>query len=85
MNNFKINIPQGNKLFDFQFSKIACPASKYFVEVNLDKATVVSFEMQKDHYNKWKVTHPVPEWIINLELQLAQAIYKNNLQATIDF
>jgi hypothetical protein len=45
--------------------------------VNSEEFVVATFEMQKDHFDKWKVTNPVPEWIIRLEPEFAQAITKN--------
>jgi hypothetical protein len=78
MNRFTTHIPHGNKLLDVRFSEVACPVGKYFVEVNSGESVVASFEMQKDHYNKWKVTHPVPEWLINMEAHLAQVIATNH-------
>ena len=84
MNSFTTHIPHENKLLDVHFRKVACPMGKYFVEVNSGESIVASFEMQKDHYNKWKVTHPVPEWLINMEAHLAQVIAKNQFAATAE-
>ena len=78
MNSFTTHIPHENKLLDVHFSEVACPIGKYFVEVNSGESVVARFEMQKDHYNKWKVTHPVPEWLINMEAHLAQVIATNH-------
>lgn len=76
--SFNTQIQYGNKMLDAQFNKVACPSGKYFIEVNNSADDVIaSFEMQKDHYNKWKITNPVPEWIIGLEVQFEQAIIEN--------
>lgn len=58
---------------------------KYFVEVTSGEFVVASFEMQKDHFNKWKVTHPVPEWMINMESHLAQVIARNQFTALAEY
>ena len=76
--SFNLNLSYGNKLLSVRFNKVACPSGKYFIEVNSGKFILASFEMQKDHFNEWKVTHPVPEWIIQLEPKFAQAITKNH-------
>lgn len=75
--SFSTQISHDHKLLNIRFSKVACPSSKYFIEINSDESVVASFEMQKDHYSKWKVTNPVPQWVIDLESLLAQAITEN--------
>jgi hypothetical protein len=76
--NFSTQILHGHKLLNVRFNKVACPSGKYFIEVNAGDSVVASFEMQKDNYSKWKVTQPVPQWVIDLEFQFAQAITENN-------
>jgi hypothetical protein len=85
MNSFTTHIPHGNKLLDVHFSKVACPSGKYFVQVSSGESVVASFEMQKDHYNKWKVTQPVPEWLVNMESHLAQVIAGNQFAASAEY
>ena len=80
--NFTTHISHENKLLDVHFNKVACPSGKYFVEVNSDGVVIASFEMQKDHFNKWKVTHPVPQWIIDYEAHFAQVIAANQFLKT---
>lgn len=80
--SFTTHIPHENKLLDVRFHKVACPSGKYFVEINAGDAVVASFEMQKDHFNKWKVTHPVPQWVIDMEAHFAQVIAKNHFLTT---
>lgn len=84
MKNFTTHISHGNKLLSVHFNKVACPGGKYFVEVNSGELIVARFEMQKDHYNKWKVMHPVPEWVIGMESHLAQVIARNHFVATAE-
>lgn len=79
--SFTTHIPHKNELLDVRFNRVACPSGKFFVQVNSGDAVVASFEMQKDHFNKWKVTHPVPEWIIDYEAHLAQVIATNQFLA----
>ncbi|MGZ3923253.1 MAG: hypothetical protein ACXVBJ_05755, partial [Flavisolibacter sp.] len=62
--SFHLHIPYDGKLLNARFNRVACPIGKFFIEVKSEDFVVASFEMQKDHFNKWKVTHPVPEWII---------------------
>jgi hypothetical protein len=78
MTNFLAQIFYGNKLLDIWFNKIAAPENKYFIEVNSDKSIIARFEMQEDHFNKWKIMMPAPEWVLNLELQLANVICRND-------
>lgn len=80
--SFTTHIPYGSLLLDVHFSRVACPSGKFFVEVNLGEDVIANFEMQKDHFNKWKVVHPVPEWIIDYESHLAQVIVTNQFLAT---
>ena len=80
--NFTTHIPRGNELLDVHFNKVACPSGKYFVEVNSGGDVIASFEMQKDHFNKWKVTQAVPQWVIDYEAHLAQVIATNQFLAT---
>jgi hypothetical protein len=80
--NFTTHIPRGNELLDVHFNKVACPSGKYFVEVNSGGNIIASFEMQKDHFNKWKVTQPVPQWVIDYEAHLAQVIATNHFLAS---
>ncbi|MGZ3845461.1 MAG: hypothetical protein ACXVBH_05370 [Flavisolibacter sp.] len=75
--SFHLHIPYDGKLLNARFNRVACPIGKFFIEVKSEDFVVASFEMQKDHFNKWKVTHPVPEWIIKLELEFADAITRN--------
>ena len=79
MFNFKIHLLHETKLLQAHFSMIAAPGSKYFVEMTSDDTIVASFEMQKDQFNKWKVTNPVYDWVLSLENQLAHAIHRNHL------
>ena len=79
---FTTHIPRGGQLLDVHFNRVACPSGKYFVEVNSGENVIASFEMQKDHFNKWKVTHPVPEWIIDYEAHLAQVIAAHQFLGT---
>lgn len=79
--NFTTHIPHENELLDVNFNKVACPSGKYFVEVISGDSTIASFEMQKDHFNKWKVTQPVPQWIIDYEAHFAQVIATNQFRA----
>lgn len=79
--NFTTHIPHENELLDVQFNRVASPSGKYFVEVNSNGKVIASFEMQKDHFNKWKVTHPVPQWIVDYEAHLAQVIATNQFLA----
>ena len=72
--NFTTHIPYENELLDVSFNRIASPSGKYFVEVAKKGNIITSFEMQKDHFNKWKVTHPVPQWVVDYESHLAQVI-----------
>jgi hypothetical protein len=76
--SFNLNIPFDNKILNVRFNKIACPSGKYFIEVNSEEFVLAKFEMQRDHFNVWKVTNAVPQWIINLESEFAQAINKNH-------
>ena len=78
MQTFKADILHETKMLQVLFSRIAAPGSKYFVELKLDDSVVAHFEMQKDQFNKWKVTTPVHGWVLQLENQLAQVIIKNN-------
>jgi hypothetical protein len=80
--NFTTHIPHDNQLLDVHFNRVASPSGKYFVEVNFGDDVIASFEMQKDHFNKWKVTHPVPQWIIDYEAHFAQVIANNQFLAT---
>lgn len=80
--NFTTHIPHENELLDVHFNRVACPSSKYFVEVNSGDDVIASFEMQKDHFNKWKVTQPVPQWVIDFESHLAQVIATNQFLAS---
>jgi hypothetical protein len=82
--SFSTNIPYGNKSLVARFIKVACPSGKYFIEVASGDNIVASFEMQKDHHSKWRVTNPVPQWIIDLEPEFAQAITKNQFVASAD-
>ena len=75
--SFTTHIPYGSLLLDVHFNRVACPSGKFFVEVNSGGDKIACFEMQKDHFNKWKVIHPVPEWIIDYESHLAQVIATN--------
>jgi hypothetical protein len=76
--SFHLRIPFDNKLLNVRFNKIASPSGKYFIDVNSDELIVASFEMQRDHFNVWKITNAVPEWIVGLESQFAQEIIKNH-------
>jgi hypothetical protein len=76
--SFSAQISHDHKLLNVQFNKVACPSGKYFIEVNSQESVIASFEMEKDNHSNWKVTNPVPQWIIDLEAQFAQAITKNN-------
>jgi hypothetical protein len=80
--NFTTHIPHGSELLDVHFNRVASPSGKYFVEVNSGDDVIASFEMQKDHFNKWKVTQPVPQWVIDYEAHLAQVIATNQFLAT---
>jgi hypothetical protein len=75
--SFHLHIPYDDKILTARFNRVACPIGKYFIEVNSEDFVVASFEMQKDHFNKWKVTHPVPAWVIQLESEFADAISRN--------
>jgi hypothetical protein len=77
--SFSTHIPYGSRSLIARFNKVACPTGKYFIEVNSGDELLASFEMQKDNYNKWRVTNPVPHWIVDMESQFAQAITKNQL------
>jgi hypothetical protein len=77
MLSFKAHIPYDNKPLECYFSKIIAPDARYFVEVSSNESILARFEMQTDHFNKWRVLHPAPEWILNLESQLAFVIHKN--------
>ncbi len=79
MVNFKAHVLYGTKLLQVQFSRIAAPGSKFFVEMSSEGELVACFEMQRDQFNKWKVTNPVHEWVLTLENQLAHAIHNNHL------
>lgn len=83
MTNFKAQLLHGRKMLQVQFNRVAAPGSKYFVELSLDNAIVACFEMQKDQFNKWKVTMPVHDWVLELESQLAQVINRNNSLAAV--
>lgn len=85
MNNFTTHIPHGNELLDVHFNKVACPSGKYFIEINSGESIIARFEMQKDHFNKWKVTQPVPQWVINMESHLAQVIARNHFVASAEY
>ena len=76
--SFNLNIPLDDKLLNVRFNKIASPSGKYFIDVNSGELSVASFEMQRDHFNVWKITNAVPEWVVGLEPQFAQAIIKNH-------
>ena len=82
--NFTTHIPHDNQLLDVHFNRVASPSGKYFVEVNFGDDVIASFEMQKDHFNKWKVTHPVPQWIIDYEAHFAQVIATNQFLTTAE-
>ena len=75
--NFSTQISHGQKLLNVRFNKVACPSGKYFIEVNSQESVIASFEMQKDNHSNWKVTNPVPQWVIDLESQFAQVIIEN--------
>jgi hypothetical protein len=75
--SFQLKVPHDNKLLTARFDRVACPIGKYNIEINSEEFVVATFEMQKDHFNEWKVTNPVPEWIIRLEPEFAKAITKN--------
>lgn len=72
--SFTTHIPHENQLLDVHFNRVASPSGKFFVEINSGNSVIASFEMQKDHFNKWKVTHPVEQWIVDYEAHLAQVI-----------
>jgi len=82
--SFHLHIPVDNKLLTARFDRVACPSGKYSIEVNSEEFVVASFEMQKDHFNEWKVTNAVPEWIIKLEPEFAQAITKNQFAQSME-
>jgi hypothetical protein len=79
--SFTTRLLHRSLLLDVHFNEVAYPGSKYFAEVNTGSDVIVSFEMQKDQYNKWKVMHPVPQWIIGYEADLAETIAVNQLPA----
>ena len=80
--NFTTHIPYENELLDVHFNRVASPSGKYFVEVNSGGNVIASFEMQKDHFNKWKVTHPVPQLVVDYEAHLAHVIATHQFYAT---
>ena len=82
--SFSTQILNGNRTLTARFNKVACPSGKYFIEVNAGSELLASFEMQKDHYSKWKVTNPVPQWIADMEPHFAQAITKNQFIASAE-
>lgn len=75
--SFSTQILHEHKLLNVQFNKVACPSGKYFIEVNSEESTIAGFEMEKDNHGNWKVTNPVPQWIVDLESRFAQAITEN--------
>ena len=74
MKSFDALIPFESKVLDVHFNTVVAPLNKYFIEVSFNNKFPVSFEMQIDQYSKWKILHPFPDWIMNLENLLANAI-----------
>jgi len=60
------------------FTKIYGPREKYFVLVQDGEINVISFEVQQDKRGTWKIAPPAPEWVYNLEYQIADAILESN-------
>lgn len=63
------------------FFQVHAPQEKYFVLVRDGEIDVISFEIQKDKRDKWKIVQPAPEWVFKLEEQITDAIHENALQS----
>lgn len=67
-------------LYRFLFEKIIGPnGDKYFVSaINNTTQEKISFEIVKRFTEGWKVVHPVPDWIADLEGRLSEYIEANH-------
>lgn len=75
MASFQEYIAVSNEILEFEFTEVLCPSDpKYFVKVFKDYELVTTFEM-KEHYSKWEIIPPAPEWISEVQPQLERAIH----------
>ena len=67
-------------LYRFLFEKIIGPyGDKYFVSAfNNSTQEKISFEIVQRFTEGWKVVHPVPDWIADLEENLSDFIEANH-------
>jgi hypothetical protein len=82
MNNFQQAIDVGNQILVFQFTYTHIGnEGRYFVVVPDANNKILSFYMQQDKNETWKVVdkyHLIPKWLHQLEQSISKAIVENN-------
>ena len=81
MFSFIREIPFDKWSLILHFTRVHAPQEKYFVLIRDGEIDVISFEVQKDKRDQWKVMQPAPEWVFNLEEQIADVLSEAVTQA----
>ena len=77
MREFHHFITVDNEQLLFYFSRIHTAGREEFFVSVIKSHKVVSFDMEKDDSESWKIATPVPEWLKTLEEKLSDAINSN--------